>query len=56
MTNRYSKCFLCEEIVYLHKKYTNKPSDNFFEKYRAIVKNNTVFCLACYRYIYNKKS
>ncbi|ACI47486.1 unknown [Spodoptera litura nucleopolyhedrovirus II] len=54
--NRYSKCFLCEEIVYLHKKYTNKPSDNFFNRYRAIVKHNTVLCIECYKHIYNIKN
>ncbi|AAF33642.1 Unknown (Ac43) [Spodoptera exigua multiple nucleopolyhedrovirus] len=54
--NRYSKCILCEEIVYLHKRYTNRPSDNFFERYRAVIKNNTVFCIICYKYIYNKRN
>ena len=53
--NRYSKCVLCEEIVYLYKKYTNKPSDKFFDNYRAVVKNDYIFCVLCYRHIYYKR-
>ncbi|AIZ48678.1 asb121 [Agrotis segetum nucleopolyhedrovirus B] len=47
--NKYANCFLCDEIVYLYKRYSNKSSDNFFARYRAVVKENMIFCLVCYR-------
>ncbi|AAZ38290.1 ORF-124 [Agrotis segetum nucleopolyhedrovirus A] len=53
--NKYAKCYLCEETVYLFKKYSNKPSDNFFNKYRAVVKKNYVYCILCYKDVFVNK-
>ncbi|UJZ89058.1 ac43 [Erannis ankeraria nucleopolyhedrovirus] len=55
MKNRYALCYLCEETVYYYKKYSNKSSDNFFNRYRSIKKNDRVFCIQCYKYIYVTK-
>nr|QED40027.1 hypothetical protein [Spodoptera frugiperda multiple nucleopolyhedrovirus] len=50
--NKYSKCYFCEEMVYLHKKYTNTSSDKFFNRFRAIIKNNKIMCIECYKDIF----
>ncbi|ACI28833.1 agip132 [Agrotis ipsilon multiple nucleopolyhedrovirus] len=55
ISNKYANCYLCEEIVYLYKKYSNKSSDDFFNRYRAVVKQNTIFCVICYKNIFVHK-
>jgi formylmethanofuran dehydrogenase subunit E len=55
MSNRYGSCLLCEQIVYLHKKYSNKSCDQFFNRYRAVIKNNKVLCIVCYKEVYINK-
>ncbi|ABY65774.1 hypothetical protein [Orgyia leucostigma nucleopolyhedrovirus] len=52
MKNLYAKCYFCEKIVYLHKKYTNKVSDLFFNKHRAVEKHDKIFCVKCYEWVY----
>lgn len=55
-SNKYANCYLCEETVYLYKSYSNKASDNFFNRYRAVLKHNIVFCVICYKSIYVNKN
>ncbi|QYC92787.1 Hypothetical protein Trvi_ORF36 [Trabala vishnou gigantina nucleopolyhedrovirus] len=53
--NVYSWCCVCEEVVYRHKTYTDRRSDFFFNKHRAIVKNGRTYCLDCYRQLHRAK-
>ncbi|AXS67699.1 ac43-like protein [Cryptophlebia peltastica nucleopolyhedrovirus] len=53
--NRYTSCFLCNEIVYSFRQYSNKSSDFFFNKHRSVCKSSVYFCLKCYRDLYVKK-
>ncbi|ACH88657.1 hypothetical protein HaMNV_gp135 [Helicoverpa armigera multiple nucleopolyhedrovirus] len=55
MTNRYGSCLLCEQIVYINKRYSNKGSDQFFNRFRAVLKHNRVLCITCYREVYINK-
>ncbi|AUV65389.1 hypothetical protein [Alphabaculovirus myunipunctae] len=50
--NIYANCFLCEQFVYIHKRYSNQASDLFFDRYRSVVKNEIVYCIPCYRDVY----
>ncbi|AYN45062.1 se102 [Alphabaculovirus alterspexiguae] len=50
--NKYTTCYLCEEIVYLYKAYSNNCSDNFFNNHRAITKQNFILCPPCYRTLF----
>jgi hypothetical protein len=52
MHNKYASCLLCEQIVYIYKTYSNKSSDRFFDKYRAVVKNDIILCIACYHEVF----
>ncbi|AUA60269.1 ORF38 protein [Operophtera brumata nucleopolyhedrovirus] len=51
-SNIYNVCFVCNEIVYIHKKYTSPYVEQFFNKYRAIRKHDMILCISCYRDIY----
>ncbi|ABI35714.1 hypothetical protein [Ectropis obliqua nucleopolyhedrovirus] len=56
MKNRYTTCTMCKINIYLYKKYSNKIAvDIFFNKYRGINKNNKIYCLQCYNYIFVRR-